>query len=71
MLGQCGHRGGDLRRVPGQRGQHAEQPLGQAEPLADPFQPGHQHVTGTEADRGPGQEDDQVSGGYHGLPDGP
>ena len=68
---QRGYRGGDLRCVPGQRGQHAEQRLGQAESLTDPLQPGHQYIAGAQADGRSGQEDGQVSSGYHGLPDGP
>ena len=65
VRGQRGHRGGDFRCVPGQRGQHAEQPLGQAEPLADPFQPDDQYVTGAEADGRRDQEDSELDGNRH------
>ena len=50
VQGQGGHRRGDLRCVCRQRGHHTEQRLGQAEPLADPLQPGDQQVAGGQAD---------------------
>ncbi len=63
--GKGGHGGGDLRCVCGKGRDHAEQCLGQADPLADPLQPGDQQVAGTEADGDPGHEDQQVNGHWH------
>ena len=69
--GERGDGGGDLRCVRRQRGDHAEQGLRQAQPFADPFQPGDQDVAGGEADGGAGHEQRGGESDWHrGVPPG-
>ncbi len=68
VRGQRADRRGDLRCVGGQRGQHAEQRLGQAQPFPDPFQPGDEQVAGGQADRRAEAERDDLNGDRHGSP---
>jgi hypothetical protein len=59
LLLVAGHRGdgrGDLRRVRRERGDEAEQGLGQAQALPDPLQPRDQQPARRQADKRPGQE---------------
>ena len=65
VLGERGDRRGDLRGVRGQRGHHAEQRLGQADPLADPLQAGDQQVAGGQADGRAEAEGEHLDGYRH------
>ena len=65
MTGDRGDGRRDLRCVSRQRGHYAEQRLRQAEPLADPLQPGHQDPANCQADQRTGDEGRNSHGKRH------
>ena len=66
--GQRGHRGGDLRRISGQRRDQPQPGLGEPGPLGEPLQPGDQQPARGQAHRHPGGERQQPPARSHYRP---